>query len=58
MTITTEANRTTSSKLFTLDATQQQAVDLACDTSKRVVGVTGAAGSGKTTILQQRHTTH
>jgi exodeoxyribonuclease V alpha subunit len=42
---------------FTLDATQQQAIDLSCDTSKRVVGVTGAAGTGKTTILQQTYNT-
>jgi exodeoxyribonuclease V alpha subunit len=37
---------------FTLDATQQKAVDLCCDITQRVVGVTGAAGSGKTTILK------
>jgi exodeoxyribonuclease V alpha subunit len=37
---------------FSLDATQNEAVNLCCDISKRVVGVTGAAGSGKTTILQ------
>ncbi|HSW91774.1 MAG TPA: AAA family ATPase [Candidatus Saccharimonadales bacterium] len=42
---------------FTLDATQQQAIDLSCDTSKRVVGVTGPAGTGKTTILQQTYNT-
>lgn len=35
-----------------LDTTQQEAVNLCCDISQRVVGVTGAAGSGKTTILQ------
>ena len=37
---------------FTLDETQQKAVDLCCDISTRVVAVTGAAGSGKTTILK------
>jgi exodeoxyribonuclease V alpha subunit len=41
---------------FTLDPKQQEAVDLCCDTSKRVVAVTGAAGSGKTTILKQAYT--
>lgn len=37
---------------FTLDDTQQKAVSLCCDISQRVVGVTGPAGSGKTTILR------
>lgn len=37
---------------FTLDPTQQEAVNLCCDITQRVVGVTGAAGSGKTTILK------
>tara|TARA_R110000823_G_scaffold120782_5_gene245635 strand:+ start:661 stop:1953 length:1293 start_codon:yes stop_codon:yes gene_type:complete len=37
---------------FVLDDTQQQAVDECCDLKKRVVAITGAAGTGKTTILQ------
>ena len=32
---------------------QQQAVDLCLDTTKRIVAVTGPAGSGKTTIIKQ-----
>jgi exodeoxyribonuclease V alpha subunit len=55
MTITAEANQP--QVTFSLDATQQQAIDLSCDISKRVVGVTGAAGTGKTTILQQTYNT-
>lgn len=42
-----------SSDDITLDGTQQQAVDLCCDISQRIVAVTGAAGSGKTTILRR-----
>lgn len=42
---------------FTLDETQQKAVNLCCDTSQRVVAVTGAAGSGKTTILKTAYRT-
>lgn len=41
---------------FTLDPTQQEAVNLCCDISKRVAAVTGAAGSGKTTILRTAYT--
>ena len=37
---------------FILDDTQQLAVDECCDLKKRIVAVTGAAGTGKTTILQ------
>lgn len=37
---------------FTLDPKQQEAIASCCDLSNRVVAVTGAAGSGKTTILQ------
>ena len=37
---------------FELDDTQQQAIDRCCDLSDRIVPVTGAAGTGKTTILQ------
>jgi len=36
-----------------LDAEQQRAVDLCTDTSKRLVSVTGEAGTGKTTIIKQ-----
>jgi|TARA_Y100000296_G_C5166358_1_gene254848 exodeoxyribonuclease V alpha subunit len=35
-----------------LDTTQRQAVSECCDLSNRIVAVTGAAGTGKTTILQ------
>lgn len=31
---------------------QQQAIDLACDPRNRIVGITGEAGTGKTTILK------
>jgi|TARA_R110000822_G_scaffold300834_3_gene424380 exodeoxyribonuclease V alpha subunit len=37
---------------LTLDNTQQIAVDECCDIKKRIVAVTGAAGTGKTTILE------
>lgn len=36
---------------------QQQAIDLCCDQSKRLVGVTGEAGTGKTTILRAAYET-
>lgn len=35
-----------------LDSKQQLAIEACCDTKNRVVGVTGAAGTGKTTILE------
>jgi exodeoxyribonuclease V alpha subunit len=35
------------------DLTQQAAQDMCCDLSRRVVGVTGAAGTGKTTIIKK-----
>ena len=35
-----------------LDDTQRKAVDACCDLDNRIVAVTGAAGTGKTTILQ------
>jgi len=35
-----------------LDETQTQAVNRCCDTKHRIVAVTGAAGTGKTTILK------
>jgi exodeoxyribonuclease V alpha subunit len=38
---------------FTLDETQNEAVNACCDMSRRIVAVTGAAGTGKTTILQR-----
>jgi len=40
-------------KQIKLDVEQQHAVDLATDIRKRIVGVSGPAGSGKTTILKQ-----
>lgn len=39
-------------KTIALDSQQIKAVDACCDMSNRVVAVTGAAGTGKTTILQ------
>lgn len=38
-----------------LDDTQLKAVQLCADTSKRLVAVSGPAGSGKTTIIQQAY---
>lgn len=35
-----------------LDAEQQRAVDMCADTTKRLVSVTGEAGTGKTTIIK------
>jgi exodeoxyribonuclease V alpha subunit len=40
---------------LTPDSLQQQAIDLCCNTSERIVGVTGQAGTGKTTIMRQVH---
>lgn len=37
---------------FVLDTKQEEAIARCCDLSNRVVAVTGAAGSGKTTILK------
>lgn len=37
---------------FTLDSKQVEAISLCCDLTNRVVGVTGPAGCGKTTILE------
>ena len=37
---------------FDFDETQLTAIGECCDTSKRIVAVTGQAGTGKTTILQ------
>ena len=39
-------------KTIDLDPLQQEAVDRCCDLKNRIVPVTGAAGTGKTTILQ------
>jgi len=36
-----------------LDATQQRAITECCDLKRRIVAVTGMAGTGKTTILKQ-----
>lgn len=38
---------------LTLDSLQTQAIDLCCSTNERIVGVTGQAGTGKTTIMRQ-----
>ena len=40
-----------------LDATQLEAIDACCDLKRRIVAVTGAAGTGKTTILQNVYRT-
>lgn len=37
------------------DSLQDEAVAKCCDTSLRIVGVTGQAGTGKTTIMQEVH---
>ncbi len=43
---------TTQETTIDLDETQLAAVERCCDLTQRVVPVTGAAGTGKTTILQ------
>ena len=35
------------------DELQQKAIELACGTKSRIVGITGQAGTGKTTIMKQ-----
>lgn len=45
----------TKENTFSLDETQNAAVSLCCDLSQRVVAVTGAAGTGKTTILRKSY---
>jgi len=40
---------------FTLDPQQDEAIALCCDFTTRVAGVTGPAGSGKTTILKKAY---
>ena len=40
-----------------LDVTQREAIDACCDSKRRIVAVTGAAGTGKTTILQNVYRT-
>lgn len=42
-------------KDFTPDETQTEAIQASCDVSKRVVSVTGPAGTGKTTILKKAY---
>ena len=37
---------------ITLDAEQRNAVDMCVDTTKRLVSITGEAGTGKTTIIK------
>jgi ABC-type Mn2+/Zn2+ transport system ATPase subunit len=41
-----------SSNGIVLDAEQRNAVDMCVDTTKRLVTVTGEAGTGKTTIIK------
>lgn len=36
-----------------LDSLQEQAIALGCNTEHRIVGITGQAGTGKTTIMRQ-----
>ena len=38
---------------ITFDTQQLEAIKLACDAEQRIVGVTGAAGTGKTVILRE-----
>jgi exodeoxyribonuclease V alpha subunit len=52
---TTEASSAPSTPEITLDAKQEEAVNLCCDITKRVAAITGAAGSGKTTVLRKIH---
>lgn len=40
-------------KTFDLDKDQIRAVEACCDLSKRIVAVTGSAGTGKTSIMKQ-----
>jgi type II secretory pathway predicted ATPase ExeA len=44
-----------SSNGIVLDAEQRNAVDMCVDTTKRLVSVTGEAGTGKTTIIKKSH---
>jgi exodeoxyribonuclease V alpha subunit len=37
------------------DAKQQEAIDACCDVSRRIVAVTGKAGTGKTLIMREVH---
>lgn len=39
--------------MFEYDEKQKAAIDLCCDMTKRIVAVTGEAGTGKTTIIKQ-----
>lgn len=47
-----EMNSVLSNNDLDLDETQLAAVDRCCDLDQRIVPITGAAGTGKTTILQ------
>ena len=42
---------------FNFDQTQAEAIGACCDISRRIVPITGAAGTGKTTILQNVYQT-
>jgi exodeoxyribonuclease V alpha subunit len=50
---TTQETQNQSMPDLLLDPQQDEAINLCCDVTKRVVGVTGPAGSGKTTILRR-----
>lgn len=39
--------------MIVFDEKQQKAIDLCCDLSKRIVAITGEAGTGKTTIIKE-----
>lgn len=45
----------TTTQSIQLDPKQLEAISLCCDITKRIVGVTGSAGTGKTTIMKQVH---
>lgn len=38
-----------------LDSLQEEAIGLGCNVGERIVGITGQAGTGKTTIMRQVH---
>jgi ATP-dependent exoDNAse (exonuclease V) alpha subunit len=51
----TPIEETHASSQIVLDSKQSQAIEACCKLSNRVVAVTGAAGTGKTTILNQAY---
>lgn len=54
--ISDQQQREEANDALTLDEKQTEAITLCCDITKRIVAVTGAAGSGKTTILRRVYT--